>query len=239
MSSKSKGYFLLALFVAICIICFLLRGRIKEALTIHDIKTIERLQDKAVDHWFDINGNAHSTQEEAQVSSIAARVSMKNEFDAQAKLLKIKAKNITGINGIGMVDTGLILAHYIDSFSKITRVIHLPGGKTDTVERHFEYVDDHIYVDGLVGKRVVQIHYEHDDSLTLVSYTKRKWFLGKQRTYVDAKLEDPNSYVRGMSGIRINTKVPGRFNIGPFVGYDLAHMQFGFGVSIQYALIRF
>ncbi len=239
MSFKSKFYLFVALFAAIVIICFLLRGRIKEALTIHDIKTIEKLRDKPVDHWFDINGHAHSTQEEAQVSSVAARIAMKNDFDAQAKLLKIKARNITGINGIGIVDTGRILAHYVDSFSRLTKVIHLPGGKTDTVERHFEYVGDHIFVEGLVGKKFVQIDYEHDDSLTLVSYTKKKWFLGKPRTYVDAKLEDPKSYVRGMKGIRINSKLPGRFSIGPYVGYDLAHMQFGFGLSFQYALFRF
>lgn len=245
MRSKRKIILIAAILLVGGFIFWYLRDKIRDAITLREVKTIEKIKEQPVNHYIDVNGRDHATKEEAQVSSDAARIAMRKEFEATAKLLKVKPNKITGITGVGFVDTGKIVAHFDSVRGKYWKpIIKLANGKTDTVQRSFEYVDDYVWMRGFVGKKTVEINYEIDDSLTIASYSKRKWFLGKKRTYVDAHLMNPKAYVRGLTGIRINDKMPGRINIGPYIGVgyssdDLTHMKVNFGLSVQFALIRF
>lgn len=200
-------------------------------------KIIE-LQIVPVNHWIDANGTDHATKEEATATSEAAMLEIKKEMTEMAYKLKVKPKQIVQFQQIGMVDTGMIQAAYDVKIRQ--KYISTPSGNIiDTVERSFEWVDDYAWVKGLVGKKIVQIKYELDDSLTIVGYTKRKWLLGKDHLYTDASLMNPNAYVRGMNGIEIKGVMPGRISVGPYIGFDVTHMNVGFGISVQYAIWRF
>lgn len=237
---KSTLIWVIVAFALGCILIFAIRGCHDKQVVLNDIKTVEKLQEVPVNHWIDVNGRDHATKELAAVSSEAAIIGMKGVIEYQAKLLKVKPGAIKGFGQIAFVDTGKLIV-YLDSINatKKKTVILLPGGKIDTIDRHFEWIDSFTWVEGFVGRNAVQIDYRIEDTLTHREYMKKKWLLGKGRLYMDASLQNPNAYIKGMTGIRINDKMPGRFSVGPYVGFDLTHMTIGFGISLQYALFRF
>ena len=201
------------------------------------VKTVIKLQEVPVQHYLDANGIDHASKEEATVSSQAAMLAIKDQMNRLAHQLKIKPSQITGYNTISSIDVDSIIASYDNVIKQ--KLIHMPDGKVDTVERSFAYEDEFAWISGLVGKKYAQIKYSFGDSLTILSYTKRKWLLGDPETFIDAHLANPNAYIKGMDGIRIDNAVPGqRWSIGPYAGYDVVHGKFGIGIAIQYALIR-
>lgn len=52
---------------------------------------------------------------------------------------------------------------------------------------------------------------------------------------------NPNVRITGMQGVKVGSSAPGRFAIGPYIGfgYDGSGWKPSIGVSLQYSLIRF
>ena len=236
---KSKLLFGVSGLIIGAVIVLCLRGCSPAAPAGKEVQTVERLQNVPINHWIDVNGLDHATKEEASVSSQAAIAGMKGQLEYQAKLLKIKPQQLKGYSQTAFVDTGRISAYFDSINLGKPKYITLPGGNVDTVERYFEYLDRWAWMEGAVGKKLVQIDYQIQDTLTHREYVKRKWLLGKERLYMDASLSNPNAYITGMTGIRIADKMPGRFSVGPYIGFDFTHLTLGFGISVQYAVFRF
>ena len=193
---------------------------------------------KPVFHWVDIDGKDHATQEEAAISSAAARMLHRDQMDSIARMHNIKPRDIISYRDIYINDTGLVNA-LIDSLNRLKGKGIVVAGKTvDTVERSFEYADNYIWMRGLVGKKIVQVSYDLDDTLNLVTYSKKKWFLGRKRLYFDASLQNPNAYIRGMQGVKIAERLPGRFGIGPYIGIG-TNGRPSAGLALTFSIIRF
>ena len=247
--NKTTKLVLLAVAVGILHI-FFLRGCLYKGQEIKEIKTALQIKEVPVNHWIDAAGKDHATQQEAEVSSKAAIVALGmvpgSSFDSVCRLLKIKPKQVMGVNQIDYVDTGSIIANYVETHPGNDNLpIGVPGRSGDTDKKEFQYSDNYLWIDGVIRDDGVHIRYKMDDSLQIVSYWHRKWFLGAKILFFDGSLSNKNAYIRGMSGVRIKDKIPGRIGIGPFIGIApiVKTTGFGFyptfGIGVFYSLVRF
>lgn len=72
-----------------------------------------------------------------------------------------------------------------------------------------------------------------NDTLQIVDYWKRSWFLGEKRYYVDVKNVNPYVNLKSLVGYKIKMK-PTRFIIGPYAGYNLLTNTPSLGIGVIY-----
>lgn len=190
-------------------------------------------------HWVDSYNQLHVKARNLYVQKLSASKSV----DSIAKLLKIKVKNIEGIS-----KTDLAVDLNVKPKVEI-KYVKVPCEENDSLEIVEKYdihwSDDYMSVSGTIGGGDDSIHVSGIDTLSRVDYTKRSWFLGKKKHYVDFNNKNPHIKVTGYKGIEVAGKEK-KWGIGLSVqyGYQLNNIQFNkptvsVGISLQRILIKF
>lgn len=214
-----------------------------------DVRTVIQFRDKQLDssivkYWKDKYNNEHAIANALTVSSV-----VKSDYtDSIASLLKIKTKqlqqiaiertqtNINGGLGVDTVEYGIADTN----IAKITSV-------------SFSYKDPWNKVNGTINRDHSKdsIHIHSIDTITSVSYWKRKKFLGiglgKEQGYVD--ISNSNPYVEITGDKQLNIKAPVRqYNVSLSIGagynpflpdFNIRRPVFTIGISVGKTLIRF
>lgn len=119
--------------------------------------------------------------------------------------------------------------------------------KPDTLVLHdtiypskiFKYQDRFISMAGRVEQDAVDIGYKTFDSLTFVTYYKKKNWFAKKELYLNAFPMNPNASIKGLQSVKITTPPP-KWAIGITAGYYFNGqvMVPGIGIGITKTLIR-
>lgn len=211
--------------------------------TIDDLKKLSSYNDSVSNSkiviWTDKYNNEHY-----QVTNltVASQQAMAFYTDSIAKLLKIKASSITSTSST-TTDLNVKVNTKVDtSYQKIPCL-----GDSVLIAKtlSFHWNDTWMNIDGSVGDGVALIDVNGIDTLKRVDYSKRSWFLGRKYNYTDFTNTNPHMKITGYKGIQLETNNINHWSIGPYIGVgysgeiQLTQLQFQFGVSLQYSLIRF
>lgn len=136
---------------------------------------------------------------------VVDKLILEQEVAEQAALLKIKPKQIKG--EIEYISTGEIIKQvdtvYQDAWVRIEK------GENDTIKMNLT------------------------DTVTLVNYWKRKWFLAPKQQYVDVSNKSPYIRISKVYSIGEKPKQP-TFILGPSVQYGFIPNQANIGISLLY-----
>lgn len=113
---------------------------------------------------------------------------------------------------------------------------------TDTISpaKTFKYQNRFISLVGRIKHDSIDIGYKSFDSLTFVTYTKRKNIFSPKELYLNAFSMNPNSSIKGLQSVKI-TVPPPKWAIGVNAGYyfDGSSFRPGIGIGITKTIFRF
>ena len=163
------------------------------------------MNDTAV-HYRDMYNREHAEKLLIQGNAAQIELFYKQREDSLAKVLKIARRQIQGMYGARTVVSG--------SFT--TAVDEIPTFKVDeagnggspvvtdiTSIRHFEYQDSFLMEEGWVSDSSAMVNYRVLVPVTITSYWKRSWWLGRKKYYVDGYSDNPNVRISGLEGVQI------------------------------------
>jgi len=83
------------------------------------------------------------------------------------------------------------------------------------------------------------INYHVKDSVTMTTYSKRKWVFGAKEYFVQGTSHNPNTEIIGLESIKVAEQK--RFSIGPYVGVGFNGRSFDpqIGVGVQLKIAEF
>lgn len=104
----------------------------------------------------------------------------------------------------------------------------------------FKYTDRFIKLVGRIDQDTVDLGYKSFDSLTFITYTKRKHLFAKKELYLNAFSMNPNATIKGLQSVKINAPPP-KWAIGINAGYyfDGSTFRPGIGIGITKTIFRF
>jgi len=152
--------------------------------------------------------------------------------DMQQKL-NLKEKQIQQLTAASSLTEGQVITK-VDT-------VHVYGD-TGHFENHFTYADRWLYLRGKIIDDQLELDYRITDSIQLVSFTKRKWFLGKRESYVSGFSLNPKTTLQGLQQVKLNGSIePKKWGIGIQAGYGItgAGLSPYVGIGITRTLIRF
>lgn len=167
-------------------------------------------------HYTDKSGRDHAVKQVVTIETF------RDQFDSMCKILKIKESQIQGLTVAVAQARGRVVMvkdtsgqyNYHDNWSDFS----------------FNNKDEQSVLD-----------YRISDSLKFITYTKRKWFLGRETTFIDAYSLNPNITIASInSGVKV-AQDKGRFGFGPYVGIGTNGRDFRVtvGLSLHYSIFRF
>ena len=119
--------------------------------------------------------------------------------------------------------------------------------KRDTVRVHdtlypaqvFKYQNKFINLVGRIENDSMDLGYKTFDSLTFVTYTKKKNWFAKKELYLNAFSMNPNASIKGLQSVKITAPAP-KWAVGITAGYYFNGQVFvpGVGIGITKTLIR-
>lgn len=226
----------LGVFVLVLIIAMFVRAcDQKEKSPVQDEITI--VKPPIVHHYVDDSGKQH-----AEVAAIVAPVvnNLDNHYqhiiDSLTKVIKAKPKAVQSAVMIGTETEG----DFVPTITPPSVV------KNDSAELLFynenasvDYHDKYLTIHGKLNKDS-NWSYKVVDSLSVVTYLKKKGWFGHQ-LYLDALAQNPNTSIKGITGIEITGYKPHKWGIGVQVGYGWNGLAFSpiVSVGLQRSFIRF
>ncbi len=174
---------------------------LKSSLTkANDYKSLYETRDTENKVWKDQSGYWRNRAETVEITKDNLGVIRElSGLSAQFEGLKKNMKN---------------LENYIQASSSTTinKTIYLTDTSyigSDSIRikaQAFSYADKFDTIQGLVKKGTVDIKIKHRDKLDIVQYWDRKWFLGKKKTLIEIKSENPNTTVDYSKNIKVKRK---------------------------------
>lgn len=119
------------------------------------------------------------------------------EIDSLCREIGIRKKQLQGFIKANMQAAGHI--------ETVTIPVHdtLHDGNGNCLYQ-FTYADEYLQLTGQADSQKTTIDYTISVPLTISSYWKRRWFLGRKKYYVDGKCDNPNVHISGIKDIKIN-----------------------------------
>lgn len=157
----------------------------------------------------------------------------KSLYEELKEQLKLKDKQIEQLTAVGSYTEGQATAK-IDTVQIY--------GDTGHFENHFTYADKWLYLRGKVVDDALELDYRITDSIQLVTYTKRKWFLGRRETFVSGFSLNPKTRLEGLQQVKLTESIkPKKWAIGLQAGYGFngAGLSPYVGIGVTRTLIRF
>jgi len=222
--TRFEKYGAMCIATAVLIICILsVRSCTKPDIVVQP--KIEEIKQTAPTHYTDKGGTEHAEKMVAIGEVNALRGSYQHTIDSLSKLLKVKPKMIREIVQAGTETSGDFIPTYIlvdDSSNQLG----------------VSYQDKWLKISGVTNSDT-SWKYSITDSFTAVTYLK-KTGLFRRTLFLDAFAENPNTHIRGLTGIRVERPVK-KFGVGLNVSYAYDGLRWRpvMGVGLQYNLIRF
>lgn len=180
-----------------------LQGVIESKSSFENLYTIEhqkalKFQDDA-GHWRSRAQIAEVTQD--NLLDIAELKGLATEF----KELK---RNLKNLDSYSQINTTTDIHRTI----KLKDTIILNQKSVVVQGKTFNYSDKFDTIKGVVVNDSVQWQIKHKDSLEVVSYWKRKWFLGKKTYECEIKSTNPNTQISYQKNLKVKRKKKGLFS---------------------------
>lgn len=158
-------------------------------------RTITSWQDSAT-YWRDQYGREHVRRSIVQAERDMVRALYPTLLDSMARLLKVRPKQIRTIAGVSGKAT--------DTVKVPTYIPYADTTAGSELNRCFTYRDDYTALQGCVdtGGEATMI-YSIEVPVTLTTFYKRRWFLGRKRWYVDGSSANPAVSLTGLQGLEI------------------------------------
>ena len=236
----------IALIVALILVAYLLNFSCNKISEVSEIKRMSKEQIKdSVTYWKDKYGKEHAKIILNEVSLSTAKVFYEEKISRLTKELGVKDKQIKAALFVGKKTSGSVSGKidtvYIPVDSSGSEVNDSNVTKPiDTIPVVYaQYRDKWVWIKTRVKNGYFNTQYEILDSITIAEYTKKKWFLGKETTYIDISSSNPNTKILNAQNYRLN-KRDKRFGFGPFAGviYD-TQLRPVLGVGVFYNLFKF
>jgi hypothetical protein len=157
------------------------RGCNKAKQTVSTIRQITRYDTANAHKWHDLYNQEHTTNGVLRASFRDFELMYGSKFDSLKKQLNIRNKQLQSLSEAlvtahGVVITTTVIDTLIDSSLTYT----------------FAYSDDNTVIAGVAGKDSTVIRYSVDVPLSITTYWKRRWFLGRKHYYIDAYSRNSN-----------------------------------------------
>lgn len=194
--------------------------------------TIIQEKESVARHWQTESGRNAMEKQAAIASEKEFRDSypkfvdeLKQEFNVKVKDLKAYVKAEFEVRGNGQGD--ISNTYLIDSAGRRYK--------------EFNMDDKYLTFRTILFDSAIHAPYDYTyrDTLTYGFTVKKKWFLGKETLYGFGGLRNPEAKIIKSTNVLIEDFKDKRFSIGPYVGYGVMGQRLEFGVSLQYALIKF
>lgn len=230
---------------------------------------IEKIKESPVTRYTDVNGNHHAEKQVVVADVAVVKAHYQAIIDSLLRVVRTKPKNIKGIVKAGTITQGSFTPEFDygqsninKTFSDHTMTLEALIPKTDSNKRDYTMTIDSwkgnttpLYID---ADTTLSIHFEDKwlsidgsltdkpwtysirDSLTFVSYYKKKGLFKKQLV-LNAYSANPNTTITGLTAIDIAQPKPKRIGIGLQAGYYYTGKAFvpAAGIGITYNIIRF
>ncbi len=183
--------------------------------------------------WKDKAGREHARAQVAEANYSSLHAYYGPLIDSVLKTLKITGSKLDYITAISTESKGRVYTR-VDTVTKEgIKYLQYSGN------------DSYLTLTGNTGPNSFA-DYTYTDSLITAAYWKRKPFLkggiwGKKDLRLDAYSLNPNTKIKHVDALKVKGKPPGRFGVGPYLGYGYNGYIWcpSVGVSIQYNLFRF
>jgi hypothetical protein len=183
-------------------------------------------------HWRDDFNNEHARNIALQESIQTMKALHGEELSHAAQLLKVKQKQIEGLQKI----VATVHGSFTEQVDTTRR-----GDTTATISHNDEFST---FTTATVDN-MESINYKIRVPIVLAPYWQRKHKFcgiryGKIEHFIDGYSTNPNVTIDSLSDIRIIQKNPGRFGIGPYVGMEFDGSKFrpSVGFSVHYDIVR-
>ena len=160
-------------------------------------------------HYTDLDGHEHATKALVQGDAAAMEIFYKKRFDSIARLLHIKNNQLKDMVDIMSRASGTFTAS-VDNIPVPTVDDTTLGGSPFitgvSYTRHFAWRDSFMTEEGWVDTDKAVINYSMNMPVSITSYWKRSWLLGRKHYFIDGYSPNPNVHISGLTGLSINKK---------------------------------
>ena len=188
---------ILLLFIGMGVYIKILHGKVADLDSYKSLYETANKENKVFRHkdstWR--NRTEVATVTKSELQHVKELQELHREFDGIKKSLR-NLENFTQTSQITTIHKTVKL--------KDTTIVSV-----DSVRIHattFKYVDKWESISGVIVSDSIQWNISHKDSLKVVQYWDRKWFLGKKKYFTEIKSENPNTIVDYQRSIRAERK---------------------------------
>ena len=194
------------------------------------LKTQSRIiknQSNQLEAWTDAQGRYHARSQAAVAEISILKTTHAAELDSIKEVFgKRVARNLESYTGVEQVVSDTITLTVKD-----TVLLGKPL-------KHIRFQDPYLYLDGNFDplSDSLTLEYKLTTPIEIVTYSSRKWFLGRKSTLVEVVAKNPNATITGITQMTVKEK-PHRMGLSVQAGYGLQGPYIGLGFG--YTLIRF
>ena len=176
---------------------FILNRKLNNA---NSYKTLYESSNKEAITWKDESGKWRSKAEAVEVTNSELKNVKELEYlSEEFEGIKNSLKNLENYNKIGSITT-------------IDKTIKLKDTTIYTIDNQvikastFQYNDKWDNISGIIVSDSIQWKVFHKDSLEVVQYWDRTWFLGKKKYFTEIKSANPNTKIDYQKSIKSKRK---------------------------------
>ncbi len=176
---------------------FILNNELNKA---NSYKTLYESSNKEAIIWKDESGKWRSKAEAIEVTNSELKNVKELEYlSEEFEGIKKSLKNLENYNKIGSTTT-------IDKTIKLKDTIIYTIDNQIIKASTFQYNDKWDNISGIIVSDSIQWKVFHKDSLEVVQYWDRTWFLGKKKYFTEIKSANPNTKIDYQKSIKSKRK---------------------------------
>lgn len=153
-------------------------------------------------YYKDLYGSEHAQNLQIIGNRKDLELFYNKRIDSLCKRIGIKQKQLKDMARVMAQVHGHFTAPLIPA--AIHDTIPFPGDPAPWEGSRFEWQDSFLTVNGYVNDTEVRAFYSMEMPVSITTYWKRRWFLGKKRYYIDGFSPNNNVHLTGLSGVKIN-----------------------------------
>ena len=197
---KMIRYLIIALLACGIVAFFGVRGCMKER---KENKSIAKISDIATydstSYYRDLYNTEHATAEVASGDLQAVRIIYARQIDSVCKMARIARKQLIAMENVTANISGQVITNVVRDTVHDT----INGHGFKRIEQRFDYQDAYLQLKGLIDTEI-HITYMMEVPISINTYWKRRWFLGKKHYRIDGYSTNNNVHLIGLTKIQIN-----------------------------------
>ena len=181
-----------------------------------------------VTHIVDKAGREHGEKPVSEADIATLHEVYGKMLDSVALSIGALKKNIQYLTAVSTYTAGTV--------APIVETVYVSGKKALSLH----YKDEWISLEGTLTD-TPSIDYKVYDSIIATTYSKRTGLFKGKETFINIYSLNPHTRINQITGMRVQHSTPGRFGIGPYVGYGYNGYTWSpsIGISAHYSIIRF